>query len=238
MRAALVRSSRLASPLRRARLPWSNETFSLSSDVFADGGAIPSRFTCDGEDLSPPLDLVDRAGRGRRLRPGRARPGCRRLRPLGADRYPRTTSPALPEGQGDSVGIPGQNDFGRVGWGGPCPPSGQHRYEFRIYALSAPLDLDGAPTADEVDRALATNVMAEGTSDRGLRPQPLSLRRRGRRDRPGSRVAATGAARRLRARLPPVGVDRCRPMPSPPRRRRPARWPGWRRFRPAPARPR
>ena len=68
---------------------------------------------------------------------------------------------ALPEG-GRLGRHPGPDDFGRVGWGGPCPPSGQHRYEFRIYALSAPLEPGGAPTADDVDRALATNVMGEG----------------------------------------------------------------------------
>jgi len=142
--------------------PVNSETVSLASDAFADGGAIPSRFTCDGEDVSPPLTWSS----------GPDEVGAYVLVVRDPDaggfvHWVLTDIPhditALPAGQGDSVGIPGQNDFGRVGWGGPCPPSGQHRYEFRIYSLSAPLDLDGAPTADEVDRALATNLMAEGS---------------------------------------------------------------------------
>ena len=45
-----------------------------------------------------------------------------------------------------------------MGWGGPCPPSGEHAYEFKLYALTGPLQLDGAITADVVERAMATNV--------------------------------------------------------------------------------
>ena len=141
--------------------PVNDETVNLSSDAFADGGAIPSQYTCDGGDVSPPLSWStgpDEVGAYTVV--------VRDPDAGGFVHWVLTDIPhdvtALPEGQGDTVGIPGQNDFGRVGWGGPCPPSGEHRYEFKIYALSAPLDLDGAPTADDVDRGLGDKVMAEG----------------------------------------------------------------------------
>ena len=138
-----------------------DETVTLTSDAFTDGGPIPTEFTCDGGDVSPPLAWS--------AKPDEVGAYALIVRDPDAGGFVHwvlTDIPhdvnSLPQGRGDSVGISGQNDFGRVGWGGPCPPGGQHRYEFRIYALSAPLDLDGAPTADDVVRALGDSVMAEG----------------------------------------------------------------------------
>ena len=141
--------------------PTVQHDLTLTSDAFADGGAIPSRNTCDGDDLSPDLSwraVSDQAGAFTLI-----------VRDPDANDFVHwvlTDIPAdvtaLPEGRGDSIGIPGQNDFGRTGWGGPCPPGGKHRYEFTLYALTAPLQLDGAITADDVDRALATNVVGTG----------------------------------------------------------------------------
>jgi len=138
--------------------PGVQQDFTLRSDSFADGGAIPSRNTCDGDDVSPQLSWTDA--------PGQAGAYALIVRDPDADDFVHwvlTDIPAdvteLPEGRGDSIGIPGQNDFGRVGWGGPCPPSGEHRYAFTLYALTGPLMLDGAITADDVDRALASNVL-------------------------------------------------------------------------------
>jgi Raf kinase inhibitor-like YbhB/YbcL family protein len=135
------------------------QDFTLRSDAFADGGAIPSRSTCDGDDLSPQLSWANP--------PGQVGAYLIIVRDPDADDFVHwvlTDIPAdvteLPEGRGDSIGIPGQNDFGRVGWGGPCPPSGEHRYDFTLYALTGPLMLDGAITADGVDRALASNVLS------------------------------------------------------------------------------
>ena len=162
LRVTLLRVTLLAGiGLAACAAPVNDETVTLTSDAFTDGGAIPSENTCDGADVSPPLAWST----------GSEDVGAYALVVRDPDaggfvHWVLTDIPhdvtALPEGRGDSIGIPGQNDFGRVGWGGPCPPSGEHRYEFRIYALTAPLELDGAPTADEVDRALGANVMAEG----------------------------------------------------------------------------
>jgi Raf kinase inhibitor-like YbhB/YbcL family protein len=55
----------------------------------------------------------------------------------------------------------GTNDFGRVGWGGPCPPSGTHHYRFRLLAIDTTLGLTGAPDADAVLRAAEGHVLEE-----------------------------------------------------------------------------
>ena len=135
-------------------------SLALRSEAFDDGASIPVRYTCDAEDVSPPLvwdGVPEQAGAFALV-----------VRDVDADGFVHwvlTDIPAnvtsLPDGMGDTVGIAGRNDFGRVGWGGPCPPSGQHRYEFTLYAMTAPLQLDGAPDADEVDRALGANLLAE-----------------------------------------------------------------------------
>ena len=134
--------------------------FSLTSPSFADGGGIPAQNTCDGTDLSPALAWADVPAQT-----GAFALVVRDPDANGFVHWVLTDVPAdvteLPEGRGDSIGIPGQNDFGRVGWGGPCPPSGEHRYEFTLYALTGPLMLDGSITADVVERALATNVLGE-----------------------------------------------------------------------------
>lgn len=135
-------------------------TMRLTSPAFEDGGPIPSRHTCDGEDVSPPLAwdevpdgtaafvlVVDDPDAGGFLHwlltdiPGDAR--------------------ELPEGAGDAIGMPGRSDFGRTGWGGPCPPSGQHRYVFTLYALSEPITVDGDAGADQVREAIGHRVVGE-----------------------------------------------------------------------------
>ena len=135
-------------------------SLALRSSAFDDGASIPVRYTCDAEDVSPPL-----AWSGAPEQTGAFALIVRDPDADGFVHWVLTDIPAnvtsLPDGMGDTVGIAGRNDFGRVGWGGPCPPSGQHRYEFTLYAMTAPLQLDGAPAADEVDRALGANLLAE-----------------------------------------------------------------------------
>jgi Raf kinase inhibitor-like YbhB/YbcL family protein len=130
--------------------------FVLSSTSFAAGGDIPKRFTCDGADTSPDLEWTG------------APDGTASLVLLVDDPdasgfvhwivldMAGTSSGALPRGVGTSPDAPaqGRNDFGKIGWGGPCPPSGTHRYVFTLYALAAPLGLPGTPGRKEAKQAL------------------------------------------------------------------------------------
>src|SRR5688500_7335695 len=132
----------------------------LSSEAFDEGAAIPSDHTCDGPDMSPPLAWSD-------VPDGTAAfalivddPDAR-----GFVHWVLTDIPGdrreVAAGEGDGVGLPGSNDFGRTGWAGPCPPSGEHRYVFTLYALDAPLELGQGASADQVRGALADRSRAE-----------------------------------------------------------------------------
>jgi Raf kinase inhibitor-like YbhB/YbcL family protein len=130
--------------------------FVLNSPSFADGGAIPVRNTCDGQDISPALVWEGVPTSTASLALIVDDPDARGFIHWVAYNISGSVTGGLPEGAG-SAGAPpqGRNDFGRVGWGGPCPPSGMHHYRFTLYALSAPLALSGTPSASDVRAALA-----------------------------------------------------------------------------------
>jgi Raf kinase inhibitor-like YbhB/YbcL family protein len=127
--------------------------FTLTSPAFADGTAIPPQYTCDGNDAPPPLQVSDPP------------PGTQSFALIVDDPdAPRGTfthwlaydiPSAAPELKA-TVGKMLQNDFGRHGYGGPCPPPGDksHRYHFTVYALDvASLQLAGA-TRDDLEAAI------------------------------------------------------------------------------------
>ena len=138
--------------------------FTLASDAFREGEAIPRRYTCDGADVSPALSWAwapaDTKAYALVMDDPDA-PGGLWIHWVVYDLPADTTD--LPEGVPPTgAGAPpqGPNDFGRVGWGGPCPPSGTHRYVFWLYALSEPLGLSGSPTAAQVRSAAKPVTLA------------------------------------------------------------------------------
>ncbi|GIE88408.1 YbhB/YbcL family Raf kinase inhibitor-like protein [Actinoplanes regularis] len=143
--------------------PGAAMSITVSSSAFADGGDIPRRFTCDGDDLSPPLAF------------GGIPSGARELTLLVEDPdAPNGTfvhwvawgiDPAQPTlGEGEAAGGSGSNGFGRTGYGGPCPPPGPaHRYIFKVFALSRPSGLRAGATAADLRSAADGAVLAEGT---------------------------------------------------------------------------
>jgi len=140
-------------------------TFSLTSTAFADGGPIPSRFTCDGEDVSPDLTWSGVPDGTRSLTLIVTDPDARGFVHWLA--YDMTGAPTggIQVAGSSSADAPAQgtNSFGKPGYGGPCPPSGTHRYAFALYALDRSLDLEGAPGIEEIDRAMAGHVLAQTT---------------------------------------------------------------------------
>jgi len=133
----------------------------LASPAFADGEPIPERYTCDGPDVSPPLEW--------RAVPAGARSLALVVEDLDAVGAPLTQwlvwglAPAdgrLREGEpGPSEG---RNDYGAPGWRGPCPPRGKpHRYVFRLLALDAPLELRPVDRRRSFDAAVEGHVLAE-----------------------------------------------------------------------------
>jgi Raf kinase inhibitor-like YbhB/YbcL family protein len=127
--------------------------FGLTSSAFAAGDPIPADYTCDGRDVSPPLTI--------RGAPSGTKALVLIVRDEDADDFVHWVAVDIPAStttlpQGAAVGLQGRNAFGKVGYGGPCPPKGaaRHRYDFALTALSRTLDLKGTPTADDVDTAI------------------------------------------------------------------------------------
>jgi Raf kinase inhibitor-like YbhB/YbcL family protein len=137
--------------------------FDLTSPAFDEGGMIPGRFTCDGEDVSPALEWAGAPESVGALVLIVDDPDARGfVHWIVLDVTP-TPSGGLPEGVSASPDAPrqGRNDFGRIGYGGPCPPSGTHRYVFSLHALDATLNLAGSPGAPDVRAAMEGHVLAE-----------------------------------------------------------------------------
>jgi len=136
--------------------------FRLTSPDVAEGGTIPRRFTCDGEDVSPGLEWAGAPDGTAALALMVDDPDARGFVHWIVLDMAATASGGLPEGASTSPDAPrqGRNDFGRIGYGGPCPPSGTHRYVFRLHALDAPLDLAGTPGGRDVRAALEAHVLA------------------------------------------------------------------------------
>ena len=139
-----------------------DSTMQLTSSAFSDGEPIPARHTCDGDDLSPPL-AWDGAPDGSAAfvlvveDPDAGNFVHWQLTDIPAD------ATGLAEGQGDAIGTAGPNDFGRSGWAGPCPPSGEHRYVFTLSALSDRIEVGSNPDADAVREAMSDQVLATAT---------------------------------------------------------------------------
>jgi len=141
----------------------------LTSPAFRDGGAIPTRHTCDGADLSPPLDWVDAPEGTKSFALICDDPDA----PMGtfvhwllydipADRTTlREGIPADPVVKG--IGAQGKNDFRRTGYGGPSPPHGKpHRYFFKLYALDSMSGLKPGAKKAELEKAMRGHLLATG----------------------------------------------------------------------------
>jgi Raf kinase inhibitor-like YbhB/YbcL family protein len=137
-------------------------TLKITSPAFHEGGNIPSKFTCDGSDISPPLQIAG------------VPPGAKSLVLIADDpdapgglftHWLVWNIPAQTNSIAESTapkGIQGANDFGKSGYRGPCPPPGTHRYSFKILALDRELDLHGGAKRSQVDAAIKGHVIAQG----------------------------------------------------------------------------
>jgi Raf kinase inhibitor-like YbhB/YbcL family protein len=142
---------------------------SVSSTVFQGGGTIPSQYTCQGQDISPPLEWSEPSTGTQSLALIVDDPDA----PVGVFTHwvifnipadSRGLSEAVPtQAQLPSGALQGRNDFGRTGYAGPCPPPGRpHRYQFTVYALDSPLDLEAGVSKKQVLDAMRGHILAQG----------------------------------------------------------------------------
>jgi len=163
MRAMLLALALLltAAPVARAG------EFTLSSPAFPENTAIPATFTCSGRDTNPTL-LFRNVPAGAKslvlIMDDPDAPGGTWTHWV-AYGIPATCA-GLPENLPRSPQLPGLtnqglNSWGRVGYGGPCPPSGLHHYVFRLHALNVVLSLPGGASREQVEQAMAGHVLAK-----------------------------------------------------------------------------
>ena len=143
-------------------------TISVSSSAFQEGGMIPSKYTCDGQDISPPLSWEGTPEATKSIALISDDPDA----PMGTWVHwvmwnipPNvheltenvSSNPELPDGSRQGI-----TDFGRSGYGGPCPPGGTHRYYFKVYALDTVLELSNRTKKTDLLKAMKGHILAEG----------------------------------------------------------------------------
>lgn len=138
-------------------------SFELTSPAFDSGQPIPVRYTCDGEDISPPLHWSDPPQGTQSFTLIVDDPDA----PVGVwDHWIIFNLPGDLEGLPENAAPPaasrdGQNSWGRTGYGGPCPPGGTHRYFFKLYALDTDLSLSAGATKAQLLKAMAGHILAQ-----------------------------------------------------------------------------
>lgn len=125
-------------------------------------GEIPVRYTCDGENINPPLTISDVPWKTKSLAFIMDDPDA----PRGTWVHwvlwnidPKTKE--IPENSVPQGAVQGMTDFGQSGYGGPCPPDREHRYFFKLYALDIPITLPSSATKQKIEQTIAGHILAQ-----------------------------------------------------------------------------
>ena len=140
----------------------------LTSTAFKEGELIPKKYTCDGRNVSPPLEWIGTPVATQSIALICDDPDA----PIGTwvhwiifniPASAKTLSENIPPNKVFEDGTAqGNNDFRKIGYGGPCPPGGTHRYFFKIYALDKRIELTPGATKDELIKEMEGHILAEG----------------------------------------------------------------------------
>lgn len=145
-----------------------NMEINIKSAAFVPGGKIPWKYTCDGMDISPPLTWTSSPEGTKAFALICDDPDA----PMGTwVHWVLFNLPANntelhenvpPERELEGGAKQGMNDFRKIGYGGPCPPGGTHRYFFKLYALDVEINLEAGATKEELLKAMEGHILAEG----------------------------------------------------------------------------
>lgn len=136
------------------------QSIKVFSSAFESNGTIPKKYTCNGENINPPLEFQGIPEKAESL-----------VLILEDPDAPMKTfthwivwniGPVAKIDEDSIPGIEGKNDFRKIGYGGPCPPSGTHRYYFRVYALDKQLELKEGASRKELENEMIGHIIAEG----------------------------------------------------------------------------
>lgn len=141
-------------------IPITSLSMKLTSAAFPGNGEIPSKYTCDGQDISPPLNIEGVPAGAKSLVLIVDDPDA----PVGDwvhwlvwNIKPDTKE--IPENAIPDGSVQGTTDFGKPGWGGPCPPFGIHHYQFKLYALDAELSLPPSAKKADLEKAVSPHTI-------------------------------------------------------------------------------
>lgn len=132
----------------------------ITSPSFEHNQNMSSKYSCDGENVNPPLQFIDIPQNAKSLVlivDDPDAPSKTWIHWVVFNIDPKTSG--IEENSKPTTGIEGMTDFGRTGWGGPCPPSGVHRYFFKLYALDSTLNLSSAAGKKEVEDAMEDHII-------------------------------------------------------------------------------
>jgi len=148
--------------------PKDNKQIKLISSAFEEGQAIPRHYTCDGVNISPPLEWSGVPKNAKTITIIGDDPDASSgtwvhwvLFNLPADRIGLIES-IPPTEKMPGGGWQGKNDFGNIGYGGPCPPRGTHHYLFKLYAVDIELTMKAGATKADLLKAMEGHVLAQG----------------------------------------------------------------------------
>jgi hypothetical protein len=132
----------------------------VKSSAFTNNGPIPTKYTCDGEDVNPPLSIEGIPQGTQSLALTVDDPDA----PMGTwDHWiVWNISPSNEIKENTVPGVEGMNDFRKHSYGGPCPPSGTHRYFFKVYALDTKLNLSLNSSKKDLEKAMQSHILAKG----------------------------------------------------------------------------
>jgi len=133
----------------------------ISSKAFDNEGQLPSKYTCDGDGINPPLHIENIPEGAKTLALIAEDPDA----PNGVYEHwiVWNIDPVVSIDEGSNPGVSGDNSAGKSGYHPPCPPSGSHRYYFHLYALNAPLNLRPDSRKKDLETAMEGHIMAKGS---------------------------------------------------------------------------
>ena len=135
-------------------------SLTVSSTAFQSNGMIPSKYTCDGTNINPPLKIAGAPSGAKSLAIILEDPDA----PNGTFVHWVTWNikPTDMIAENFAIGIQGNNGAGKLGYMGPCPPTGTHHYHFKVYALDAMLDLKAGADKKTLEAAMQNHVVGYG----------------------------------------------------------------------------
>ena len=136
-------------------------TLHISSPAFQQEGNIPSKYTCDGQEINPPIKIENIPDGTKTLAIIVEDPDTSKgtFDHWIAWNIPLITSIA----ENSTPGVSGNNGTGKTGYHGPCPPSGSHRYYFNVFALDIRLDLSAGAGKEELQKSMDQHILAKGS---------------------------------------------------------------------------